>query len=277
MADKQIISLPQLPNHIYAVDTHCHLDMIDYERDCAKVISSAEQVNVNRLITIGIDLVSSQKAVKLSEQHQAVFASVGVHPHNVKVCSKSYYKKIIDLTAHPKVVAYGEIGLDFVKKHAPVNLQIIHSKRQISIAKGLNLPLILHDRGAHEMMTTVLKEERPFPAGGVMHCFSGDKNLARTILNLGFHISIPGIVTYNKAEEMQKVVKNIPLSSLLLETDAPFLAPVPRRGSRNEPSYLLYSAQKIADLRKTALEKIIQQTTKNAEFLFSLIPNATQK
>lgn len=259
---------PPLPPHINLIDTHCHLDMAAYDQDREEVISLAQRVRVTRLLTIGIDLESSQKAVALAESHQSVYAAVGVHPHNVSQSKEFDYERIIELAALPKVVAYGEIGLDFVKPYSPIALQIKHFRHQLQLAKRLNLPVVIHDRGAHKEIVTVLREEAPFPARGVMHCFSGDRGLAREVLDLEFYISIPGIVTFGKATELQDAARYTPISSLLLETDCPFLAPVPKRGKRNKPEYLTYTALKIAELKNISLEEIALKTTENAEALF---------
>lgn len=262
--------LPTLSPGITVVDSHCHLDMAAYDADREEVINSALAAGVGRLITIGIDLESSRMAVELAERHPAVFATVGVHPHNVAELTNSGHEEFRTLAVHNKVVAYGEIGLDFVKLYNPPNLQLIHFRRQVKLARELHLPLIIHDREAHQEIMEVLEKEAPFPAGGVMHCFSGDPELADRVLALGFHISIPGVVTFNKAATLQEVTRTVPISSLILETDAPFLAPVPWRGRRNLPSYVLYTARKIAELKDIPLDDLARQTTENAVKLFNL-------
>lgn len=244
--------------------------MAAYNGDVDQVIAAAAIAGVSRIITIGINLESSQAAVALADRYPGVYAAVGVHPHNTSETEDSWYNELRQLAQHPKVVAYGEVGLDFVKQYAPLDTQILHFKQQVRIAKELELPLIIHDREAHTETMTILKEESPFPVGGVMHCFSGDMDLATEVMALGFHISIPGIVTYNNAQTLQEVVRQVPLSALLLETDGPFLAPVPKRGKRNEPAFLLHTAVKIAELKGATLVEIIAETTKNAEALFSL-------
>jgi TatD DNase family protein len=262
---------PQLPTGISAIDTHCHLDMSAYNADCDQVVDAAYDLGVTRIITIGINIESSKKAVALADRYPGVYAAVGIHPHNAGEPSDDTWKhELKKLASHPKVVAYGEVGLDFVKKYAPVNKQLESFKQQVQTAKELNLPLIIHDREAHSETMDILKKERPYPAGGVVHCFSGDMRLAEAVLDLDFHISIPGIVTYNNAQTLQEVVKRMPLTSLLLETDGPFLAPVPERGKRNEPAFLLYTAAKIAEIKKLTLAEIARQTTRNAERLFNL-------
>ncbi len=168
------------------------------------------------------------------------------------------------------MVAYGEIGLDYVKNHAPRPAQLDHFRRQIELAKGLDLPLIIHDREAHADVMAGLRAAAPFPRGGVMHCYSGDIKLAAEVVELGFHLSIPGIVTFAKAEVLQEVARTIPLTSMLIETDGPYLAPVPFRGQRNEPAYVLYTAAKVAELRQISIDEVARQTTANAVALFRL-------
>lgn len=171
----------------------------------------------------------------------------------------------------PKVVAYGEVGLDYVKQYAPKDMQREHYARQVDLAKEMELPIVIHDREAHNDILNILDKKAPFPAGGVMHCFSGDWSLAQKVLDLGFIISLPGVVTFGKAAIMQEVAQKIPPDKLIIETDAPFLAPEPLRGKKNLPEYVLYTAQKIADLRGVSLEELARSTTENARNTFKLI------
>ena len=267
---KKEIPLPVLGHGAKLIDTHCHLDMSAYAADFEAVLSRAPAAGGSRIISVGIDLASSRRAIGLAEQHAGIYATVGVHPHNVAELGAGDYAELRGLCAHPKVVAYGEIGLDYVKNYAPVALQKEHFIRQVALAKELQLPLVVHDREAHEDIMEILEGAGPFPAGGVMHCFSGDGVFARRVLALGFHISIPGVVTFAKAEMLQEAVREIPLASLILETDGPFLAPVPYRGKRNEPRLLLFTAQKVAELKGISLEEVARQTTINAVQLFAL-------
>jgi len=260
--------LPKLSSGIVITDTHCHLDMLASDKELEAVIMSANEAGVKQIITVGIDLQSSKKAIHYADQYPGVYATIGVHPHNVASITDSLIEQLIKLADHPKVVAYGEIGLDFVKLYAPQKTQLEQFARQVELAKNLALPLVIHDREAHDDILTILKKALPFPAGGVMHCFSGNLNYAKKIFDLGFYISIPGVVTFNKAADLQEVVQKTPLEALLLETDAPFLAPVPMRGRKNKPDYLLYTAQSIAELQKTTLDKVARITTENAAKLF---------
>ncbi|MCI5157090.1 MAG: TatD family deoxyribonuclease, partial [Candidatus Electrothrix sp. AUS1_2] len=180
------------------------------------------------------------------------------------------YRQLKDLAGSDKVVAYGEIGLDYAKQYAPAERQRREFARQLELAKELQLPVIIHDRDAHEDTVQIIKEHGPFPVGGVMHCFSGDTAFAHQVLDLGLYISIPGIVTFKNALELQKVAQEIPLDRMLLETDGPFLTPAPFRGKRNRPEYLLYTAAMVAELRGISIDEVACQTTRNTGRLFSL-------
>ena len=243
--------------------------MADYP-DRREVISRAQQAGVGWIVSVGIDLESSLAALRLAETYPGLVCSIGVHPHHVGQTVDDHYRRLSALAGHPKVVAYGEIGLDYVKNHAPREEQRVHFRRQVELAKGLDLPLIIHDREAHADVMAILKAAAPFPRGGVMHCYSGDMELAAEVVELGFYLSIPGIVTFAKAEVLQEVARAIPLTSMLIETDGPYLAPVPFRGQRNEPAYVLYTAAKIAELRQISIDEVARQSTANALALFRL-------
>jgi TatD DNase family protein len=265
--------LPVLGNDISLVDTHCHLDMEAYNDDLEEVLLRAEINSVTTILTIGIDLKSSQRAVQIANKYKNIYAAVGIHPHHAEEVSPVILNDLQKLAEEKKVVAYGEIGIDTVKNYAPLAAQRDAFIRQLNLAKKLDLPVIIHDREAHEEVYSLLLANGPFPAGGVIHCFSGDSELALKFINLGFYISIPGVVTFKKAEMLQNAAANIPLDKILIETDGPFLAPVPQRGKRNEPLLTLYIAKKIAELKETTLDKVATQTTINAENLFGISVN----
>lgn len=256
--------------NISLIDSHCHLDMEAYEKDLDEIIERAIQGGVSEIITIGINKSSSTKAVELAKHYPSVYAAVGIHPHDAAKISNNDFDAIASLAAHEKVVAYGEIGLDYAKLYSPKDRQQEIFSDQLAMAKELDLPVIIHDREAHEDTLRILKQHAPFPAGGVMHCFSGDTAFARQVVDFGFSISIPGIVTFKNAKALHKVVCEVPLQSMLIETDGPFLTPVPYRGKRNMPELLFYTAHKIAELRKTTLAVVADQTTKNTRTLFNL-------
>jgi len=264
-----IFPLPKFGHGVFAVDSHCHLDMTD-NGDCRALVARAQEAGVKYLLSVGIDLPSSKAAVALADEFPGVFATVGIHPHHVAESTEADYCELAELARHPKVKAYGEIGLDYVRNYAPREVQITHFRRQVTLARELALPLIVHDREAHADVMEILTAAGPFPAGGVMHCYSGDVALARRVVDLGLHLSIPGVVTFAKADVIQEVARSIPLSSLLVETDAPYLAPVPYRGKRNEPAYVLYTIAKIAELRGVTCDEVARQTSANAINLFRL-------
>ncbi len=265
--------LPVLKDSVCLIDTHCHLDTNDYASDLQTVLENASAHGVKSIITIGIDPSSSRAAVRLSADNSMIKATVGVHPHdvgNIDSCDLDNLEQLIH-SHREEIVGYGEIGLDYVKRYCEPDRQRRYFQDQLLIAKNHNLPVIIHDRDAHHDILTILKKNGPYDNGGVMHCFSGDYDFAERILDLGFAISIPGIVTFKNAASLQETAQRIPLDSLLLETDGPFLAPVPYRGKRNEPLYLLYTAAQIARLRGITIEDVAEATTANASRLFNIV------
>ncbi len=262
--------LPTLEPPYQFVDTHCHLDMDRYADDMDEVIKRSFAAGVKTIITIGIDLASSEEAVAISSRHKNVYGAVGIHPHYAPECNKEALNRLKELAANKKVIAYGEIGIDRYKDYAPIPAQINAFTMQLHCAKELNLPVIIHDRDAHAEILSILKEHGPYPAGGIIHCFSGDKAVAQEFLELGFHLSIPGVVTFKKATQLQEATAAIPLNRLLIETDGPFLAPEPYRGKRNEPAYILYTAEKIASLQGISLEELAVATSENVQNLFKI-------
>jgi TatD DNase family protein len=267
---RQLTPLPQLSAQAELIDTHCHLDMVAYQPDLGNVIQSALQHGIKRLITIGIDYPSSKAAVALTDRYPNVFATLGFHPHDAQQATPDGLKELADLASHRSVVGYGEIGLDYVKNYAPQDMQRKIFTKQLHLAKELDLPIVVHDREAHDDVYRLIRLAGPYHRGGVMHCFSGDRQLAEKMIDLGFYISIPGVVTFANATTLHEVVRAIDLRHLLLETDGPYLTPVPFRGKRNEPKFMLYTAQKMAELKQISLEEVAQQTTENAVRLFQL-------
>ena len=261
---------PELAPGSRLIDSHCHLDMDAYQDDLDEIILTAEQYGVTRIITIGIDLASSRKVVELASQFPGVYATVGIHPHDAESANEEVYRQLRELAAMDKVVGYGEIGLDYAKNYAPRDIQLCAFEQQLDLAKELQLPVVIHDREAHEDTLALLRAKEPFDAGGVMHCFSGDISLARQVLELGFYISIPGIVTFKNAKDLQQVVAEIPLDRMLLETDGPFLTPDPWRGKRNRPDYLGYTAARVAEIKNISVDAVAEQTTMNTTELFAL-------
>ncbi|MFZ0449168.1 MAG: TatD family hydrolase [Desulfatiglandaceae bacterium] len=252
------------------IDTHAHLDMEDFENDLEETLARAIGCGISRIVTVGIDRQTSEAALEIAKQHPQIIAGVGIHPHNAAPCPESELATLAELTSHPEVVAWGEIGLDFFRRYASPDDQLSLFKRQLEMARDLELPVIIHDRNAHEEVLELLKFMGPGERMGVIHCFSGDVDLAKDFMALGYYISIPGTVTYKNALQAKEVASKIPLERLLIETDAPFLAPVPHRGKRNEPAFVALTAGEIARLRQMDLEDLGRMTAENARDLFGL-------
>jgi TatD DNase family protein len=253
------------------IDSHAHLDMDDYNNDLEEVISRAAEGGLSNIISIGIDMPSSRKALELAERYDFIYSTVGFHPHEADKTDAAKIDELITLAkSSKKVVAWGEIGLDFYRNYAAVQNQVEIFKLQLDKAHELGLPIIVHDRDAHDEVMRILKQRGTKDRNGVIHCFSGDYDLAMAFIDLGYYISIPGTVTYKNAIITQDVAAKIPLERLLVETDAPFLSPLPYRGKRNEPLYVRHTAQKIADLRCMDFEELARQTTLNARRIFGL-------
>lgn len=252
------------------IDSHAHLDMKDFEKDREKVIERAIQGGLTHIITVGIDLHSSLIALDLTRKFESIYSSVGFHPHNADKCDLRALDQLAQLASESKVVAWGEIGLDFYREHSSPKGQLETFLRQLKLATDLDLPAIIHDREAHDDVLRILKKMGKGTSKGVIHCFSGDTDLAMTLIDLGYYISIPGTVTYKKASHVKEVACNLPLERMLVETDAPFLAPEPKRGKRNEPRFVTFTAREIARLRKIDFEEVALQTTQNALRLFRL-------
>lgn len=253
------------------IDTHTHLDDARYNDDRDAMIARAREAGVEAFVTIGCDLATSQAAVAIANQHPFVYASVGVHPHEVKHISDGWYDQLRRLVNNKKVVAYGEIGLDYHYNHSSPKEQRERFREQIQLARELNLPVIVHTREAQDDTMTILKEEKASEIGGVFHCFSGDAWLAKDALDLGFYLSFSGILTFQNATMLRDIAKNTPLDRVLIETDCPYLTPVPHRGKRNEPAYVVHVAKQLAAIHlELSLEQIEQRTTENAKRLFKI-------
>jgi TatD DNase family protein len=252
------------------IDTHAHLDMEAFRHDLEAVIKRASEGGVVQIITVGIDHESSSRALELAKRFEPIYAAVGCHPHEAQVSLKEGIESLARAASHPKVVAWGEIGLDFYWKRSPPEAQLELFSHQLEMAVDLRLPVIVHDRDAHEETLATLKRMGKGKRRGVIHCFSGDYRLAMTLIGLGYLISIPGTVTYKNASQVRDVASRVPLESLLIETDAPFLPPSPKRGERNEPFFVTFTAREIARLRKMDLQELARCTSDNARTLFGL-------
>lgn len=245
-------------------DTHCHLNDGKYKEDMQATIFRSREEGTTRMCVVGCDLPSSQQAVEIAEQYKGIYAAVGIHPHDAATFDDKAADILRGLAASHKVVAFGEIGLDYYRNLSPKEDQQKALRRQIALAKDLKLPIIIHDRDAHEDTITILQQEKAAENGGILHCYSGSFEMARTILKMGFHISFAGPVTFPNAVRLQDVAKLVPLDMMLIETDSPYLTPQAFRGKRNEPSYVRFIAEKIAQLKNIPFEKVAEQTFNNA-------------
>lgn len=252
------------------IDSHAYLDMDDYKNDLESVIERAVEGGVEKIITIGIDQSSSIKALELANRYDFIYSTVGFHPHDADRVSDAHLMELQTLTKEKKVVAWGEIGLDFFKNRSRREKQVEIFKTQLDIAHHIDLPVIIHNRDADIEILEILNSYKNITHKGIIHCFSGDYKSALTFIDMGFYISIPGIVTFKNADMLKKVASRIPVDRLLIETDAPFLTPVPNRGKRNEPLFVTYTARVIADLRGIEFEELANITTKNCKNLFNI-------
>jgi TatD DNase family protein len=248
------------------VDTHCHLDDEQFAGDREAAIERALAAGVERMMAIGTgggppDL---ETAIRLADQYPFFYATIGVHPHDAAKATPETFDHLRDLAGHPKVLAIGEIGLDYHYDFSPRDTQRVVFMRQLELARGAGKPIVIHTREAWDDTAALLEKHwKPHGIGGIMHCFSGGPNEAKRALDLGFHLSFGGIVTFPKALDVQAAAKETPPDRILVETDAPFLAPVPKRGKRNEPALIVHTAQKLADLRGQSLEDVSRITAEN--------------
>lgn len=251
------------------IDTHAHLYFNQFDDDRDQVIQGAFDSGVANIINIGIDVETSRQCVELAERHDGLFAAAAIHPNDSTKLNQTTLAELRELSQHPKVVAIGEIGLDFYRDRSPAELQEKALRAQIRLAKEVELPLIIHNREAGHEILEVIKSEGSEGLSGVFHCFSEGTDIAEEVLELGFHLSFTGNLTFKKSE-LPEVAQRVPLNRLLLETDSPFLSPEPRRGRRNEPAQVIYIAQKLAEIKETTLAEIEKKTTANAVRLFGL-------
>jgi len=249
------------------IDTHCHLFYDDLKNDLDIVLNRANELGVNRFICVGTNMEDSRECLGLAETYENIYASVGVHPHDAKDAPKDYLDQIADLITFPKMIALGEIGLDYFRNISEPDIQQNVFREQLALAQRLQKPVIFHNRDADADVLKILSE---FPdVTGVAHCFSSDLKTAKTFIDLGFYISFSGNLTY-KNSHLPDVAKELPLEKLLVETDSPYLSPVPYRGKPNEPGRTRFVAEKLAEIHGVTLEIIAEKTTTNAESLFSL-------
>jgi len=253
------------------IDTHAHLDHDQFDEDRQAVIERALEQGISHILTVGCDLESSSANVRLAEAHANVYAAVGIHPHDAPQADESGIAQLTKLLEQSeKIVAVGEIGLDFYRDRAPRDVQRLAFRRQIALARQVKKPIIVHDRDAHDEVLQILRKEGAAEVGGVLHCFSGDAAMARACLDLGFYLSFPGTLTYPKNDAAREVVRAVPIDHLLVETDCPYLSPLPFRGKRNEPAYVRQTAAMIAEIKGLTLEDVARITSRNAGKLFGI-------
>ncbi|MBB5534613.1 TatD family hydrolase [Rhizobium giardinii] len=255
------------------IDTHCHLDFPDFEAERDAIIERAGAAGVGQMITISTRVKKFETILGIAESYANVFCSVGTHPHNADEELDIETADLVRLSAHPKVVAIGEAGLDYFYDNAPRDAQAIGLRRHIAAARETGLPLVIHSRSADEDMAAILTEEignGSFPF--LLHCFSSGPDLARVGVELGGYVSFSGILTFPKSEELREIAKTVPHDRMIVETDAPYLAPKPFRGKRNEPAYVAHTAQVLAETIGVSTAEIATITTENALRVFSKMP-----
>lgn len=247
-------------------DTHCHLHLGQFDLDRDEVVARAEANGVTKIIEVGIDLESDKEAIALATRYPQIYAAVGIHPHEAGKATPETWAELRTLASQPGVVAIGETGLDYYRNRSPHEKQKEALKKQLSLARELRKPVILHDRKAHNDLLAIIREHGE-GLTGVFHCFSGHLAMAEKCLEMGFYISIAGPVTFKNAHRLQELARTLPLERLLLETDSPFLSPF---GGRNEPANVKAVAEKVAELRGLSWEEVARTTTQNAALLFGL-------
>ncbi|WP_027964438.1 TatD family hydrolase [Halalkalibacillus halophilus] len=251
-------------------DTHVHLNADQFNEDRDEVIKNAQEAGVTHMVVVGFDRKTIPIALEIAEQYDFIYSAVGWHPVDAVDCTEEDLNWIEELSTHPKVVAIGEMGLDYHWDKSPKEVQKEVFRKQIALAKRVNLPVIIHNREATADIVQILKEEDAHEAGGIMHCYSDGVSYAKECLEMGFYISLGGPVTFKNAKDPKIVAEEVPLDRLLIETDCPFLAPHPNRGKRNEPAYVKLVAEKIAEIKGESFETVAKVTNKNAKDLFQI-------
>jgi TatD DNase family protein len=258
-----------MSSEITLIDSHAHIYYRDYADDFDEMLQRAADAGIGAILIVGTDVASSRQSVELAEQYPQLYASVGIHPHDAGGVTEADYEAIRELAlASQKVVAIGEIGLDFYRDRSPRDVQEAVFRRFLRLAAELDKPVIIHDRDAHERVMSILAEEKA--TRGVLHCFSGDSAMAAQAVAMGFHISIPGTVTYPANEALRDVVRSVSIDRMLVETDCPYLTPVPHRGKRNEPAFVRLAAERVAEVKGLSLADVARITTKNCRDLFGI-------
>ncbi|MFJ5792786.1 TatD family hydrolase [Lysinibacillus sp. NPDC093197] len=252
------------------IDTHVHLNAEQYQEDLQEVIDRALEAKVETMVVVGFDRKTIEKTMELVEQYDFIYGVIGWHPVDAIDCTEEDLKWIEELAAHPKIVGIGETGLDYYWDKSPKDIQQALFRKQIHLAQKVNLPIIIHNREATADVVNILREENAATVGGVMHCYSGSVETACQCIGMNFMISLGGPVTFKNARMPKEVAMEIPLEHLMIETDAPYLAPHPYRGKRNEPALVPLVAEEIARLREISIEEVAQVTTANAKKIFRI-------
>lgn len=252
------------------IDSHAHLNDIKFDKDRDELIRSLKENKVDIVINPGVDVETSEESVKLAEEYDNIYAAVGVHPHEVTDMNEDTIEKLRELAHKDRVVAIGEIGLDYYYDNSPREIQKKWFRSQIKLAKELKLPIIVHDRDAHQDTFDIIKEELDENLTGVLHCYAGSVEMAKQYVEMGFYISFAGPVTFKNAKTPKEVAKEISLDRILIETDSPYLTPEPHRGKRNDSTYVRFIASTIAWLKGISFEKVAEATSDNTKRLFNI-------
>jgi TatD DNase family protein len=254
------------------IDSHAHIQSKEYAGEAADVIARAREAGVEKIIAVGGagDMSSNSEAVALADSFPNIYATVGMHPHDAKDVGADELRAARELTSHPKVIAVGETGLDYYYNHSPHEVQRRVFTQFIRMACETGLPIVVHERDAAQEVAELLRSEGVRELHGVIHCFTGNYDAARAYLDLGFYLSFTGIITFKNADALREVVRQVPLERMLVETDSPYLTPVPHRGKRNEPAYVRFVAETIAQVKKIAVEEVSRVTTENVKQLFRI-------
>jgi TatD DNase family protein len=259
------------------VDSHCHLDFPDFREDLDGVVARAAAAGVGYMLTIGTHATKAAQVLAVAEGRPNVFCTLGIHPHEAAREPRVSVADLVELGRHPKVVGLGESGLDYYYERSPRDIQQSQFRTHVRAARETGLPLVIHTRDADEDMIRILKEEAadgPFP--GLLHCYSSGRAVAETALELGLYVSLSGVVTFKNAESLREIVRDLPVDRLLVETDAPFLAPIPFRGKRNEPAYVAHTAARVAEVKGMAYADLAAATTANFFRLFAKAAEAVR-
>ena len=261
-----------VPSSLGLIDSHAHIQGKEYVDETQAVIQRAAEAGVDKIVVVGGagDLASNAAAVGLAESWPNLYATVGMHPHDAKDVGEAVLQELRKLAAHPKVIAVGETGLDYYYNHSPHEVQLRVFAQFISLAEETGLPLVVHERNAASEALELLRSEGAGKIRGVIHCFTGDYDAARAYLDLGFYLSFTGIITFKNAGPLRDVVRKVPLEKMFVETDSPYLTPVPHRGRRNEPAYVRLVAETVGRVKGISLEEVARATTRNVRQLFRI-------